>query len=215
VDGPVQPARRAQLDGVHVTVSGLPRAPVRRPRLATRSVSAYLALVAAILLAGLALAAVWAVIAPPAQVAYPVANPPQFLPESDFHRFDDLATFLVISVVVGLLIGAALWLWRSRRGPAVLLVGVLAALLGGLVAVSAGPAFAASFYPAPTHPAAGSIVTLAPVLEFAARAGSVRLAQWLGVLVVQPFGVALAYLVLAVWNGTPDLGRVCHRETPS
>ncbi len=207
MDGVLQPARRAQLDGGHVTVSPRTRAPVRRLRLAKPSVSGYPALVATILLAGLALAAVWAVIAPPAQVTYPVTSPPQFLPESDFHRFDDLATFLVLSVVVGLLIGAALWLWRSRRGPVVVLVGVLGALLGGLLAIFAGPAFAASFYPPPAHAAAGSIVTIAPVLEFAASAGSVRLAQWVGVLVVQPFGLVLAYLVLAVWNGTPDLGR--------
>ncbi len=183
------------------------RCAARRLQVNSPSLPSHAGLLAAITLLGLALAAVWAVIAPPAQVASPVTNPPTFLPESDFHRFDDLAAFLMISLVAGLLTGATLWLWRSRRGLLVLLVAVLGALLGGLVAVFAGPAFAAMLYPRAGHVSAGSIVTVAPVLKFAARAGSIRIAQWVGVLAVQPFGVALSYLVLAVWDGRPDLGR--------
>jgi hypothetical protein len=207
MDGAVQQARPRHLRADFVTVTPSARRPVPSPREIRRSLVPYAGMVAAIVLAGLASGAVWAAIAPPARASSPVTNPPTFLPESDFHRFDDLAVFLLISLVAGLLTGAAVWLWRSARGPLIVLAAVLGALLGGLVAIAAGPAVAATLYPSPAHAAAGKITTLAPVLEFTARRGAVHIAQWIGVLAAQPFGLVLAYLTLAVWNGTPGLGR--------
>jgi hypothetical protein len=205
LDGAMQQARRAHLERGDVSVTVAARSPAQGLRVTKRDLATHGSVVAATVLVGLALAAVWAAIAPPAQVV--LSQPPHFLPESDFHRFDDLAVFLMSGLVTGLLLGVALWLWRARRGPLVLVVAALGALLGGLVAVYAGPAIAATLYPAPGGSAGSPIGTVAPVLNFTTGTAGVRVAQWVGVLGVQPFGLVLAYLVLAVWNGMPDLGR--------
>jgi hypothetical protein len=147
-------------------------------------------------LVGLPLAWIWSRIAPAIPGALNSAGKAVPLPSPyGYHRFDDLAIFMLMGLGAGLATGVAMWMLRSRRGPVILVAGVLGALIGGWLAMHTGVSFAAGHYALTTAPQAGSVFTIAPRLE----------TGW--VVVVQPLGAALAYGVLAAWNGTNDLGR--------
>jgi hypothetical protein len=147
-------------------------------------------------LLGLLIAWIWARIAPAVpgiitQTGQPVALPSPF----GYHRFDDLAIFLLLGFAAGLVAGVATWLLRERRGPTIMLAAVLGSLVGAWLAVHTGLSFAAGHYPISGAPKVGAVIDLAPRLE----------TGW--VLLAQPLGTALAYGVLAAWNGMNDLGR--------
>jgi hypothetical protein len=147
-------------------------------------------------LVGLPLAWIWSRIAPAIPGALNASGQPIPLPSPyGYHRFDDLAVFMLIGLGAGLATGVAMWMLRERRGPVILLAGVLGALIAGWLAMHTGVSFAASHYALATAPRSGSVFDIAPRLETA----------W--VIIAQPLGTALAYGVLAAWNGTNDLGR--------
>lgn len=112
-----------------------------------------------------------------------------------WHRFDDLMIFALLSFGAGLFIGGLVWLLRERRGPVVMIAAVLGSLLAGWLAMMMGGAFTAGLYEITQPPKVGDVILEAPRLESA----------W--VLVVQPLATALAYGLLAAWNGHDDLGR--------
>ncbi|MGB6164325.1 MAG: DUF2567 domain-containing protein [Pseudonocardiaceae bacterium] len=107
------------------------------------------------------------------------------------HRFDDMVTFLLLGLAAGVLTGAALWLFRWRRGPLVLLAAVLGSLVSAWLAMRVGLWLVAARYP--DLASTGAPFGRPPVLE----------SVW--VIITQPFGVAFAYCIATAWNGTEDL----------
>jgi hypothetical protein len=137
-------------------------------------------------LVGLPLAWIWSRIAPATPGALDASGRPGPLPAPyDYHRFDDLAIFLLLGLAAGLATGAAIWLLRERRGPVILLAGVLGAAVGAWLAMHTGMSFAAGHYALATAPKPGTVFDIAPHLDTS-----------LGII-MQPLGTALAYGVLA------------------
>ncbi|HEY2725046.1 MAG TPA: DUF2567 domain-containing protein [Pseudonocardiaceae bacterium] len=190
-----------------------------QPRTLIRTdLRAALVALVAVAVAGIPLGVVWSLLAPPEVVAV-LSDPTQgdggvlpFVGQSE-HRFDGLALFVLIGIGAGIIIGAALWQLRRRRGPVLLLAGVLGSLAGAWIAMRIGVALAGWHYslttptpltsptPLPPGAAAGTALSRAPVLE----------SYW--GLVAQPFGVAITYSFAVAWNGTPDLDRPEPAET--
>ena len=112
------------------------------------------------------------------------------------HRFDDMATFVLLGLAAGVLTGAAAWLLRQRRGPVVLIAAVLGSLISAWLAMNLGLSLAEARYP--DVAATGMAFLRAPVLE----------SSW--VVVAQPFGTAIAYCVTTAWHRSDDLGREWH-----
>lgn len=112
-----------------------------------------------------------------------------------WHRFEDMAVFLLLGLSAGVVAGTVVWLLRGRRGPVTLLAVVGGSALAAWLAMRIGLAFAGARYPVADSPELGAVIERAPVLE----------SQW--VLLAQPLTAALAYGVLAAWNGHDDLGR--------
>lgn len=147
-------------------------------------------------LVGLPLAWIWSRIAPAIPGMLDGSGHPAPLPSPyGYHRFDDLAIFLLIGLGAGIATGVAMWMLRERRGPVILLAGVLGAFIAGWLAMHTGVSFAASHYALSAAPKAGSVFNIAPRIE----------SGWS--IIAQPLGVAITYGLLAAWNGTNDLGR--------
>ncbi|GAA3812573.1 DUF2567 domain-containing protein [Amycolatopsis sp. ATCC 39116] len=144
---------------------------------------------------GIPLGWLWSLLAPPERVR--VFDGGQLIPLQleSWHRFDDLAIYALLGLGLGVVTGAAVWMLRERRGPVVLIAAVLGGLLAAWLGVQMGVAFANSAYAVTTTPAVGDVIERAPRIE----------SLW--VLVAQPLGTALAYGLLAGWNGRDDLGR--------
>jgi hypothetical protein len=158
-----------------------------------------LGVLGAVAVLGLPVGALWSWLAPPEIVMRSVRPgvPGGVLPlagQSE-HRFDAMATFLLIGLVTGVLTGAALWLLRQWRGPLVLVAGVLGSLVAAWLAMRAGLWLAAARYP--DLASTGMAFPRAPVLE----------SGW--VVIAQPFALAVTYCLTTAWNGTDDLGREC------
>lgn len=141
-------------------------------------------------LLGVPLGLLWAWLAPPEFVARsPLAPTPggvlPFIGQSE-HRFDDMATFLLLGLAAGVLTGAGLWLYRRRRGPLIVLAAVLGSLVAAWLALRIGLWVAAARYP--DLAASGAPYPRPPVLE----------SRW--VIIAQPFGAAVSYCINAAWS---------------
>lgn len=146
-------------------------------------------------LLGIPLGWIWSRLAPPQQVRVFPDNELVPLQLESWHRFDDLAIFLLLGMAAGVLAGVVVWLLRERRGPVVLIAAVLGSLLAGWLSMQMGTAFADGLYTVTGTPEVGDVLERVPVLESA----------W--VLLAQPMMVALTYGMLAAWNSQDDLGR--------
>jgi hypothetical protein len=149
-------------------------------------------------LLGIPLGWLWSRMAPPQRVRVVSSAPgdkPIPLELESWHRFDDLAIYGLLTLGLGIVIGAVVWLLRERRGPVVLIAAAGGAAVASWLGLQLGIAFANSRYQVATAPALGAVVAQAPVLE----------SHW--VLLAAPLGTVLVYGVLASWNGRDDLGR--------
>jgi hypothetical protein len=171
--------------------------PTHRPSVAIRTdllPAVSVASTAAIV--GLPLAWIWSIIAPAIPGALGTGGQAVPLPSPyGYHRFDDLAIFMLLGLAAGLATGAAAWLLRERRGPVIMLAAVLGGLVAAWLAMHTGMSFAAGHYALTNPPKAGQVFDIAPRVE----------TSW--AIIAQPLGVALSYGILAAWNGTNDLGR--------
>lgn len=144
---------------------------------------------------GLPLGVLWSWLAPSEFVVRSAraATPGGVLPfvGQTEHRFDDMATFVLLGLAAGVLTGAALWLLRRRRGPLVLLAAVLGSLIAAWLAMRTGLWLVAGRYP--DLVSTGAPFPRAPVLESA----------W--VIITQPFGVAVTYCITTAWNSADEL----------
>ncbi|MGW4245816.1 DUF2567 domain-containing protein [Nocardia sp. NPDC004722] len=137
---------------------------------------------------------VWAFLAPAEQLLVVEPDRGTALTGESMHRFDALAIFVLIGIVVGVLGTAAVWRWRKVRGP-ILVCGILfGSLLGSFLAKIVGEAIAEQLHTRPKHPAVHSIVEFAPSVE-----------GW-AVLVAQPLAAAVVVLLLTALSTSDDLG---------
>ncbi|WP_063710952.1 DUF2567 domain-containing protein [Nocardia niigatensis] len=150
----------------------------------------FTALVAVSALAGVA----WAFLAPPEQLLVVEPDRGTALTGESMHRFDALAIFVLIGIVLGVLGTAAAWRWRRARGP-VLLSGILLGSLAGAVLMKVvGEAVAERVHTRPQHPAVHTIVEFAPAVE-----------GW-AALIAQPLAAAVVALLLTALSTSDDLG---------
>ncbi|WP_433869607.1 DUF2567 domain-containing protein [Saccharopolyspora sp. CA-218241] len=148
-----------------------------------------------IALLGIPLGWLWSLLAP-AQAGVLLADGTlASMPLASYHAFDALALFLLLGFTAGVLVAAVLWMSRRRRGPVLLLAGVVGAALSGWLAMTLGASFAAAAHPVPPTAAPGDLIQEAPAIGTA----------W--ALLAQPFGLTLGYGLCASWNGLDDLGR--------
>jgi hypothetical protein len=149
-------------------------------------------------LLGIPLGWLWSRMAPPQRVRVVSSTPgdkPIPLELESWHRFDDLAIYGLLTLGLGIVIGAVVWLLRERRGPVVLIAAAGGAAIASWLGTQVGSALANSRYEVTTAPALGAVLEQAPVLESSC------------VLLAAPLGTVLVYGVLAAWNGRDDLGR--------
>jgi hypothetical protein len=166
-----------------------PRVHVKTDILPAVSVFSLLSLV------GIPIAYVWAQLAPPQLKA--VAQNGVLIPltAESYHRFDALAIFVALGLGSGFVAGLAVWFLRERRGPVVMAGAVLGSLGAAFLALLLTGAFTGMVYTMPSATKLGDVVTIAPKIE----------SVW--AVMAQPLATALAYGVLAAWNGMDDLGR--------
>ena len=157
-----------------------------------RHVLAAVGWVMALVVLGVALGVVWYSLAPGQLSVVLRDGTAAPLPTESNHRFDAVALFALMGLGVGLVSGTALWQWRSQRGPVLLAGGAAASLLSAWLAYRCGLALTGS--PGELGPA-GTLVTLPPILGSAI------------VIVAQPLGAILAYVVAVSFNSDDDLGR--------
>jgi Protein of unknown function (DUF2567) len=192
------PSPGVGMSAVQADVQQVPEPVPSRPRAVVRAdLVPALGVLCAVAVLGLPLGAVWSRLAPPEFVARSDRAPTPggvlpFVGQSE-HRFDDMATFLLLGLATGVLTGAALWLWRRRRGPLIMITGTIGSLIAAWLAMHTGLWLAAAHYP--DLASSGMPFPRAPVLESA----------W--VIVAQPFGVVVTYSLTTAWNGRDDLGR--------
>jgi hypothetical protein len=146
-------------------------------------------------LLGIPLGLLWAAIAPPQRMRVFPGNELIPLQNESWHRFDDLAIFALLGFGLGLVTGAVIWLARERRGPVILFAAVGGSALAAWLSTMMGKAFTGMFYAIDHPPAIGDVIRQAPQIE----------SYW--ALLAQPLAVAMAYGLLAAWNGRDDLGR--------
>lgn len=145
---------------------------------------------------GIPLGWLWSRMAPP-QTAR-IAEDGQPVPADQmetWHSFDALVIFALLLLVTGVIVGVLIWLMRERRGPVVMIAGMLGATVAGWLAMLMGKAFTASKYRIEGEPGIGDAIQIAPEVR----------SVW--VLLIGPLAVGLTYLLLASLNGREDLGR--------
>ncbi|MEV0700356.1 DUF2567 domain-containing protein [Saccharopolyspora sp. NPDC050389] len=151
--------------------------------------------VSLIALLGLPIGWVWSRLAPPQESVLGHRGTLTPLLVEGYHDFDAIAIFGLLAFAAGLLTSAVLWLLRGRRGPVLLIAGVLGSVIASWLGMQMGASFAGGLYAMPPNAQLGDLITVAP------QVGS----GW--VLLFQPMGVALGYGLAASWNGLDDLGR--------
>lgn len=192
---PAGPARPAMVPGVAVEAM---QAPSRRhsPVVSRADLFGSISLASLIPLIAAPLGWLWSRLAPAQLSVVKEDLSLAALPIESQHRFDDLATFVLLGAVVGLLFGVATWLMRGRRGPLTVVGLAAGSLLAAWLAIRMGVSFAqARNVPPPTPLAPGDLIAVAPRIE----------SNW--VVIVQPLFAVLAYGIAAAANGLEDLGR--------
>lgn len=173
----------------HLATPPRPKVHVKTDILPAVSVFSLLSLV------GIPIAYLWAQLAPPQMKA--VAQNGVLIPltAESYHRFDALAIFVALGLGSGFVVGLGVWFLRERRGPVIMVGAVLGSLGSAFLAYLLTSAFTGMMYTMPAATKLADVVTIAPTIE----------SGW--AVMAQPLATALAYGVLAAWNGMDDLGR--------
>jgi len=168
----------------------------RAPAVTRADLVGALSIASLVSLLGVPLGWLWSRLAPPQLSLVQDDGSLVPLPTESQHRFDDLATFVLLGAVAGVLAGVAVWLMRRRRGPLAVLGLAAGSLVAAWLAARTGLSFAEGRYPsAIAGAAAGDVVAAPPRLD----------SMW--VIIVQPLAAAIAYGTAAAANGLDDLGR--------
>lgn len=162
-----------------------------------------LSVLLAVAVTGVPLGWLWSMLAPTRQSTFTDGAAVPLL-QTIYHSFDPVADFLLIGLCAGLLVGAVLWMLpRRRRGPVILVAGVLGSLAAAWLAIRLGGWFAMVIHPFPPAPKPGASIAVAPRVDT------------LWAMIAQPLGVAIAYGLAATWNGLDDLGRAPATAEPA
>jgi hypothetical protein len=145
-------------------------------------------------LLGMVVGWIWSRLAPPQRIQV-LADRQVPLPVESYHRFDDLALFVLLCLGAGLFTGLGVWLLRERRGPVIMVAAVLGSLVAAWLAMRVGVSWAEGRFTVEGAPKVGDVVSKAPQLE----------SGW--AIVAWPLTTALAYGIFSAWNGMDDLGR--------
>lgn len=143
---------------------------------------------------GIPAGAVWAFLAPAVRMLVVTEDRGVVLTTESLHRFDAVAIFVGIGLVLGVLSAVVVWGMRRSRGPGAVAALVLGSTLGAGVAALVGMGIARLRFPAVDSPTVGSIIAAAPGLSTPM------------VLIVQPLAAALVYLLLVSLSPHDDLG---------
>lgn len=170
--------------------------PAPRPRVQVKAdILPAVSVFSLIALVGIPLAWLWAQLAPSQLKAVGQRGVLIPLTAESYHRFDSIAIFVGLGFAAGLVVGVGIWFLRERRGPVIMAGAVLGSLAAAYLGTLMVGMFTGWIYDTPSATKLGDVVTIAPTLESA----------W--VILAQPLATALAYGVLAAWNGMDDLGR--------
>lgn len=174
----------------------VPRLVVPPPRVVVKAdLLPAVSAVSLISLLGLPIGWVWSRLAPPQESVLGAQGKLTPLLVEGYHGFDAIAIFALLAFAAGLLTSSVLWLVRRRRGPVLLIAGVIGSVVASWLGVQLGASFAGGLYAMPANPQLGDLITVAPEVS----------TYW--VLLVQPLAFALGYGLAASWNGLDDLGR--------
>ena len=129
------------------------------------------------------------------------------------HRFDAIALFACISMVVGVLAGVVVWSVRALRGPVGAVLVAIGTLAGGALGAWFGGLVAHGRHPGPGGAAVGEYFTSAPGLRLAGArldlTGGLDVSVGVGmswaVLVVAPAVGLVVVLVRILAARSPDL----------
>lgn len=195
----VHPADAAEPPALAADAAARPFVPHRRRGAAvvTRyDVVGAVSVASLVALLGLPLGWLWSRLAPTQLSVVQADGTLAPLPTESQHRFDDLATFVLIGAVAGLLAGLGVWFMRRRRGPLALVGLAVGSLLAAWLAARTGVSIADGRFAAAIGQAAeGDIVAAAPRLD----------TGW--AIILQPLVAVIAYGTAVAANGMDDLGR--------
>lgn len=156
------------------------------------------------ILAGVAQAVAWSLLAPQQRwIVYPDGT---FLslPMESAHRYTAIGLFVLMSTVIGIVLAVAAWQIRFARGPRMILALVAGTALGSLIALLLGEALIGGVIPevvAQTPPAEATMVSMIPGLS------------WVS-MIVAPLAALVPYTILVAWHSDPDLARPPGPQTP-
>ncbi|MBP2473635.1 hypothetical protein JOF53_002507 [Crossiella equi] len=154
-----------------------------------------LSLASTLSLLGVVSAFLWSLLAPPIQHQVVNDGRTPAIPGDSNHEFDSLAVFVLITLALGALTGAVVWLMRRRRGPVVMLGGLVGSAVAAWLGTLMGGMFTGFWYSVPTAVQLGDIYTAAP-----------EPVHW-AAIVAQPLAFIVVYGAAAAWNGLDDMGR--------
>lgn len=155
------------------------------------------------LLAMLGAGALWALLAPVQQeVAYPPSQQAPdgqalSLPLESYYRFGSVAVFVLLSIVVGVVMGVAAWQIRFARGPETALALAAGTGAGSAIALAVGR----WVHGGVADPDALAATVSAPTLV----SRTLEVSWWS--VVVAPAVALVLYTLAAAWHSDPDLGR--------
>ncbi|MGB3772409.1 MAG: DUF2567 domain-containing protein [Rhodococcus sp. (in: high G+C Gram-positive bacteria)] len=144
---------------------------------------------------GMLLGLLWALAAPPEQVAALGDGRALVLTGESDHRFDAVALFLLITAAAGVVVTVGVWAAVPTRGPRLAVETVVSALLGSAVAAGVGIAISAVLNGSADGATSGDVVSLAPGLSTPL------------VVIAQPLAAAVTLVMLAAMSSSDDLSR--------
>ncbi|MQY21229.1 DUF2567 domain-containing protein [Nocardia macrotermitis] len=176
-----------------------------------REIRAALAVVLAVLVVSALGGVVWAVLAPTERVLVVQPGRGAALTGESTHRFDAIAVFVCIAMVVGVLTAAAVWRLRRVRGPIMQCALLFASFVGAELMSWLGELTAHSMHPHASNPPLHTIVAMPPSID----GWRTLIDHWIhsdlsagawSVVMVQPLFAALVILLLAALSTSEDLG---------
>lgn len=176
-----------------------------------REVRAALGVVLVVLLVSAIGGVVWAVLAPTERVVVVQPGRGAALTGESAHRFDAMALFVCVAMVVGVLTAAAVWRLRRVRGPIMQCALLFASLVGAELMSWFGELVAHWMHPHSSNPPLHTIVAMPPTVDGWRDLvdhwihSDLSAGAWTVVL-VQPLFAALVILLLAALSTSEDLG---------
>ncbi|WP_067668823.1 DUF2567 domain-containing protein [Nocardia miyunensis] len=176
-----------------------------------REVRAALTVVLVVLLVSALGGVAWAALAPTERVVVVQPDRGAALTGESGHRFDAIALFVCVAIVVGVLTAAAVWRLRRVRGPIMQCALLFASLVGAELMSWLGELAARWMHPHSSNPPLHTVVAMPPTVD----GWRTLIDHWIHsdlsagawtVVMVQPLFAALVILLLAALSTSEDLG---------